>query len=160
MEMEEKMKGLEFLGLKDTIYKEKKPFKVYIAGKLDDNACNYIKNVHNMVKDAEEVRKSGFSVFVPGIDLICGLINGDWNYKDYFDNSQPWLDVSDAVYVRGKDWNKSNGTLREIKRAEKKDIPIFFKEKNGLEKMITYFKINDIEEWAKERGYWTHSIIR
>ena len=114
--------------------------KVYIAGKLNDMACDYIKNVHGMIKAAEEVRKAGFSVFIPGIDLLCGIVNGNWTYTDYFNNSQPWLDVSDAIYVRSKNWKSSSGTIREIKRAAKQNIPVFYKHKNGLEKMIEYFK--------------------
>ena len=114
--------------------------RIYVAGTLNDMACGYIQNVHNMIKDAEEVRKAGFSIFVPGIDLLCGIVNGDWNYKDYFDNSQPWLDASHAVYVRGDDWAQSSGTVKEIKRAKRQKIPLFFKCENGLEKMIEYFK--------------------
>ena len=114
--------------------------RIYIAGKLNDMACDYTKNIHEMIKDAEEVRKAGFSVFIPGIDLLCGIVNGDWTYRDYFDNSQPWLDVSDAIYVRSKNWKSSPGTIREIKRATKQNIPVFFKHKKGLEKMKEYFK--------------------
>jgi len=114
--------------------------RIYIAGKLNDMACDYIKNLHDMIIDAEEVRKAGFSVYVPAIDFLQGATCGDWSYKDYFDNSQPWLDVSDAIYVRSKNWKLSNGTTREIKRGKEKNIPIFFKHKKGLEKMIEHFK--------------------
>ena len=124
----------------DTNYKMK---RIYIAGRLNDMAVDYIKNVHEMVKDAEEVRKAGFAIFVPGIDLLCGLVHGDWNYKDYFDNSQPWLDASHAVYVRSKDWEKSSGTSKEVLRAKNQNIPVFFKHKNGLERMIRYLKPED-----------------
>lgn len=112
--------------------------KIYIAGKLNDMACDYIKNVHDMIKNADEVRREGFAVFVPGIDLLCGIQNGNWNYEDYFDNSQPWLDVADGIYI-GLNWRESHGTLREIKRAQNNNQPIFFKELNGLYKMKKYF---------------------
>ena len=127
----------------------KKTPKVYIAGKLNDFACDYIKNVHYMIKDAEEVRKSGFSIFVPGIDLLCGLVNGDWDYNDYFDNSQPWLAVADAIYVRGEDWHTSEGTKREILLADSLKIPKFFKDDNGLEKMIKYFNLDNHIDWVE-----------
>ena len=117
--------------------------RIYIAGRLNDMACDYIKNVHEMIKDAEEVRKAGFAVFIPGIDLLCGLVQGDWNYKDYFDNSQPWLDASHAVYVRSKDWEKSSGTSKEVLRAKNQNIPVFFKHENGLEQMIRHLKPED-----------------
>jgi len=111
--------------------------KIYIAGKLNDLACNYIQNAHQMIKDAEEVRKSGFAVFIPGIDLLAGVVNGDWNYKDYFDNSQPWLEVSDAMYVGN--WRDSKGTIQEIKNARDWNVPTFFKECNGLYQMKKMF---------------------
>jgi hypothetical protein len=98
--------------------------RVYVAGKLNDDACGYIKNVHRMIIWAEKVRKLGFAVFVPGLDFLQGVIFGNWDYLDYFDNSQPWLDVSDAVFlVPG--WEKSKGTAKEIERAKSKNIPIF-----------------------------------
>ena len=117
-----------------------KKYRVYVAGKLNDMACDYNKNIHNMIKDAEEVRNMGFSVFIPGLEIVWGIVVGNLGYKDYFDNSQPWLDVSDAIYVRGKNWKTSSGTQREIKRARKQNIPVFFKHNNGLEKMVGYFK--------------------
>lgn len=100
------------------------PRKVYIAGKLNDDACGYIKNIHRMIIWAEKIRKLGFAVYVPGIDFLQGVIFGDWEYSDYFNNSQVWLDVSDAVFlVPG--WETSEGTKREIKRAREQNIPIF-----------------------------------
>jgi len=98
--------------------------RVYIAGKLNDMACDYIKNIHRMIVWSEKVRKLGFAVYVPGIDLIQGIIFGNWEYEDYFDNSQPWLDVSDAVFLT-PDWEASKGTAREIERAKEHNIPVF-----------------------------------
>lgn len=98
--------------------------RVYVAGKLNGDACGYIKNIHNMVIWAEKVRKLGFAVFVPGLDFLQGVIFGDWVYADYFNNSQPWLDAADAVFlVPG--WETSEGTKREIERATGRGIPIF-----------------------------------
>jgi len=98
--------------------------RVYIAGKLNDDACGYIKNVHRMIMWAEKVRKLGYAVFVPGIDFLQGVIFGDWEYKDYFNNSQPWLDASDAIFlVPG--WETSEGTKREIERAKANGIPVY-----------------------------------
>ena len=98
--------------------------RVYIAGKLNDDACGYIKNIHKMIIWAEKVRKLGFAVFVPGLDFLQGVIFGNWEYSDYFDNSQPWLDVSDAVFlVPG--WVTSKGVERELLRAKSKNIPVY-----------------------------------
>jgi len=108
--------------------------RVYVAGKLNAEACGYIKNVHNMIIWAEKVRKLGFAVFVPGLDFLQGLVFGNWDYKDYFDNSQPWLDAADAVFLC-PDWETSEGTKREIKRASERNIPVFT-DLDGLAKKL------------------------
>lgn len=106
--------------------KEKTQPRCYVAGALNsDNAIGYIHNLHRMITNSEKVRKIGFAVFVPGIDILLGVVHGDWQYEDYFDNSQPWLDVSDCLYVTPKHEN-SKGTKREMVRAWKRDIPICF----------------------------------
>ena len=98
--------------------------KVYIAGALNADAVGYLKNVHIMLKHAEMVRKAGFAVFVPALDYTMGMMFGDWEYKDYFDNSQPWLLASDAIYVcPGAE--ESKGTLAEMQTAVHHGIPIF-----------------------------------
>ena len=98
--------------------------RVYVAGKLNDDACGYIKNVHRMIIWAEKIRKLGFAVYVPGLDFLQGVVFGNYEYSDYFDNSQPWLDVSDAMFlVPG--WKTSKGTGLEIARAKRKNIPVY-----------------------------------
>lgn len=99
--------------------------RVYIAGKLNDVAPEYIKNVHNMMYWAEQVRKFGFAVYIPGIDLLMGLTFGNWEYEDYFDNSQAWLDVSDCMFVT-PGWETSSGTIKEISRCNEKGIPVYY----------------------------------
>ena len=98
--------------------------KVYVAGKLNGMACDYIKNVHRMVITSEKVRKAGFAVYVPGIDLVQGMVIGNWDYADYFNNSQSWLDASDAIFLT-PGWETSEGTKREIERAKSQNIPIY-----------------------------------
>ena len=112
--------------------------KIYIAGKLNSDACGYIQNLHKMIKSAEDVRKEGFAVFIPGIDLLVGLVNGNWKYDDYFDNSQPWLKASNGMYVLDN-WRESKGTIREIKNARNWKIPIFYEECNGLKELREFF---------------------
>lgn len=110
--------------------------RVYIAGKLNDMAPDYIKNMHRMMEQAERVRKAGFSVFVPCLDILMGLVFGEWDYEDYFKNSQPWLEVSHAMLVCRRGWEYSLGTQKEIERANKANIPIFFDE----QRLFEYFK--------------------
>jgi len=111
--------------------------RVYVAGKLNDSdATAYIRNCHTMIYNARMLKLHGFSVFVPCLDLLMGLVDGHYEYGDYFDFSQPWLDVSDAVFA-GDGWQDSPGTLREIERAELNDIPVFY-------------SIADIVQWGKD----------
>ena len=107
--------------------------KVYVAGKLNDDAVGYIKNIHRMVIWADKLKKEGFSVYVPGIDFLMGAIIGDYEYSDYFDNSQPWLKSSDAMFLT-PGWETSKGTKKEIKTAKRWKIPIF----NKLEELVKY----------------------
>ena len=108
--------------------------KVYIAGRLNDMAVDYLLNCHKMMATAEEVRKAGYSVYIPCIDYTMGMMFGWTKYEDYFDNSQPWLEVANAVFlVPG--WEMSSGTRREMERADVLDIPIF----DSIEKMNEHF---------------------
>lgn len=108
--------------------------KVYVAGKLNDNAVGYIKNVHKMIKTARMLRNAGYAVYVPCNDVLEGFVDGNFDYAEYFDNSQPWLKSSDAMYlVPG--WETSSGTRKEMSTADSYGIPIF----DNLEKMNLHF---------------------
>lgn len=109
--------------------------KIYVAGKLNADAVGYIKNMHRMIKTAGVLRKSGYSVYVPCNDILEGLVHGDFDYEDYFDNSQPWLMASDAVFLT-QGWETSTGTLKEMKLARENNIPVFYL----LEGMEEFFK--------------------
>ena len=99
--------------------------KVYIAGKLNDDAVGYIKNMHNMMTYANFVRRKGFAVFVPCLDLLTGLLDGYFTYEDYFNNNQVFLTACDFVFVC-PGYQTSKGTLREITLAESLGIPVFY----------------------------------
>jgi len=100
--------------------------KIYVAGKLnDDDAVKYLNNCNLMIRHADKLRKAGYAVFIPCIDFIMGMSTGTWTYDDFFDNSQPWLASSDAVYVCPK-WETSKGTQREIDLAESLNIPVVY----------------------------------
>jgi len=103
--------------------------RAYIAGKLNSDAVGYIGNVRAMCIEAEKVRQKGYSVFVPALDIVLGLILGWETYEDYFNNSQPWLDVSDIMYVC-PDSEDSIGTNKEIARAHNIGIPVYFNVEN------------------------------
>jgi hypothetical protein len=100
-------------------------FKCYVAGKLNDDAVGYIKNMHRMIKTAGRLRKMNIAVYVPCNDFLEGLVDGEFGYEEYFSNSQPWLECSDFVFVC-EGWETSNGTKREIERAKSLHIPVFY----------------------------------
>lgn len=99
--------------------------KVYVAGKLNAMAVDYLKNVSAMIKKSEEIRKLGFSVFVPCVDLLRGIVSGDFEYGDYFYNNVSWLRCSDAIYVMDN-FETSQGTKEEIAIAQSCGIPVFY----------------------------------
>ena len=116
--------------------------RVYIAGKLNDMAVDYNKNRSKMMYTGLMAHKLGFSVFIPCLIEQLALLDGHWEYGDYFDNSQPWLEVCDAILLV-KGWKDSPGTLAEIETAKKLNIPIF----EDLYTMREYF--NSKGEGAK-----------
>lgn len=110
--------------------------RVYVAGKLNGMAVDYIKNCYTMMEWAEKVRKLGFSVYVPCIDFLMGVHFGNYEYQDYFDNSQPWLEVADAVFVC-PGWQTSTGTKRELETTAEIGIPVFY-------------NLVNLEQWKEE----------
>jgi hypothetical protein len=111
--------------------------KGYIAGKLNADAVGYIQNVHRMIKTAKEVRDAGFAVYVPCNDFLEGVVCGNFDYADYFDNSQPWLAASDFVFLT-PGWETSKGTAREIELAKTMGIPVF----DNLDDLVRAFSQN------------------
>jgi len=110
-----------------------KTYKVYIAGRLTDTTDKYIINVRTMILEGKKVRNAGFSVYIPALDFLSGVVTGERKYMDYFNNSIEWLKVSDAVYIIDN-YMASKGTKEEINMAKRLDIPIFF----NLEDLIKW----------------------
>ena len=109
---------------------------VYVAGALNAPTCiGYIHNLHRMLVWAKDVRDAGFAVFTPGNDFLEGLVDGHYEYEDFFDNSQVILARCDAVFVVPRSGN-SKGTQREIIYAKMLCIPVF----DSLSTMVDYFK--------------------
>lgn len=105
--------------------------KVYIAGKLSGGkegrtpseiVIEYVKNIHDMGAIAAILRRNGISPFVPGADIIMGMINGHWSLDDYRETSQEFMEVCDAVLVI----SHSDGVQKEIEAAQKLCIPVYF----------------------------------
>lgn len=111
-----------------------KTARIYIAGKLNDMTIPYIGNMRRMILTAKQVRDAGFAVYVPCLDILEGLVCGDMEYSDFFDNGQAFLAVCDAVMLT-HGWETSKGTQREIEYAKSLGIPVF----EDLGEMVNYF---------------------
>ena len=56
---------------------------------------------------------------------MCGLVGGDYEYADYFENNQEALKRCDEIYVL-KGWENSEGTKKEIALAKKLKIKVTY----------------------------------
>ncbi len=106
--------------------------KVYIAGALSSKERNgrtpsqvvvdYLTNVNKMCKVAGQLRKLGYVPFVPALDLLLGIVNGDWGEEDYRGIGMEFLDVCDAILVISDSW----GVQKEVDYAKRNCIPIYY----------------------------------
>lgn len=112
--------------------------RVYIAGKLRDDAIPYIEHVRETCFEAQKVAEAGFQIYVPAWDLLHLLVVGDLNFTALFNNSYAWLDQCEAVYVVKNQWRSSKGTKREIAKAKRLGIPVFF-------------ELDDLIKWREDK---------
>ncbi len=108
---------------------------VYVAGPLNaDDAAKYLRHTARMCRATLDLLHRGFSPYCPALDLTLGLIDGHFQYQDYFNLNQPWLAKADAVYVL----DHSPGTDREIATAQSLGIPIFYEKEHGLDTLTAW----------------------
>ena len=106
--------------------------KVYIAGALsskEDDSRNpsqvvvdYIQNVFKMCRVAGVLRKRGYVPYVPALDFLLGMVNGDWCEEEYRGLGMEFLDVCDAILVISDSW----GVQKEVKVAKELCIPVYY----------------------------------
>jgi hypothetical protein len=109
--------------------------RVYVAGAY--SSPNYIDVLNNMRKGmraATEILLAGFAPFTPWLDYHyqLQLREGEFlNVTNYYEYSLAWLDVSDIMFVLDG-WENSQGTITEIQRANKLNIPIIYGNMDAL----------------------------
>ena len=104
--------------------------KVYVAGAMSsNNILGVLRNISVGVHYGAEVLARGFAPFVPHFDIAFTLQKGwdgfDVPLQTYYEYTMAWLEVSDIVLVC-PNWEKSIGTINEIKRAEELGKPVYY----------------------------------
>lgn len=108
--------------------------RIYVAGLLTPRgtwsanlAIDHLINQRKMIRFGLDVLQAGFDPFVPAFDHLFWMVMDDGefiteqNIKRY---SKAWLAVCDALILT-PNWQKSPGTIAEIKFAEERGIPVF-----------------------------------
>lgn len=99
---------------------------VYVAGKYSaNNVMDVLENIRVGTKKCAELLKKGFVPFCPWLDYQFKFYEPSLKLEDYYRYSIAWLERSDIVYVL-PNYEKSKGTLKEIKRAQELGIPVIF----------------------------------
>lgn len=107
--------------------------RVYVAGAYSaDNVMDVLHNMGAGIEESAELFAMGFAVFCPWLDFHFAMIRRDADKQLFYDYSMAWLEVSQIVYVR-KGWEKSTGTINEIARADKFNIPVVYSKEELLE---------------------------
>jgi hypothetical protein len=106
--------------------------RIYIAGPLNALAVDYLKNVHRFVAADRSLRRHGLAPYNPALDLLTGIMDGEFEYECYFAPNFAWLEAAEAVYLLGH----SPGADRECVRAVELGIPVFE-------------SMNELLEWAR-----------
>ena len=115
--------------------------RVYVAGPYSaDNVIDVFENMRRGMRMGVRVFLAGYAPWVPWHDFHHQLMFRDGeslsiDIDDYYEMSMAWLVVSDAVLVL-PGWLNSKGTVAEVDKASRLNIPIFHSLedlKNGLE---------------------------
>jgi len=82
---------------------------------------DYLRNVHDMCKAASIVRHKGHVPFTPALDLLLGVVGGDWTEKEYRGMTTEFIKVCEAVVVISNSW----GVDRDLETARESNCIIY-----------------------------------
>lgn len=103
--------------------------RVYVAGAYSsDNVIGVLDNIREGLRWSTKIFLEGHAPFSPWLDFHYQLMlrGGEKLTVDhYYAYSMTWLKVSDVVFVT-PGWEKSKGTVEEIRVAEEMGIPIYY----------------------------------
>lgn len=102
--------------------------RIYVAGPYSaDNVIDVLKNIGRGHQVCAELFAMGYAPFCPWHDksFVTDNPDHDFTVEQFYQYSMAWLEVSDGILLIG-DWQKSKGTLAEVKRAKEIGLPVFY----------------------------------
>jgi hypothetical protein len=99
--------------------------RIYVAGPITDkDPVKLFNNIRQGISISAEILSYGFAPFCPFLDYQYCFHNKDIDVGKPKAVSIEWLKSCDAVFLL-PGWEKSKGTLAEVKIAKYEKIPIF-----------------------------------
>ncbi len=117
------------------IFNEQAMKRIFIAGPYSGpDIITILGNIRRGLEMAVALMELEQAYFCPFLDYQLALVSDkDFPVELYQKISLAWLEVSEAMIVL-PGWLDSRGTLEEIKRAKKLEIPIFY----SLERLLDW----------------------
>lgn len=115
------------------------PKRIYVAGAYSGpSVIDVLANMRRGLKLSAEAMRCGFAVYSPWCDCLLHF-QESITIEQAYNQSMPWLEVSDAVLLVKQGAEQSHGTQAELKRARELGIPIFE-------------DLGDLCEWSQHAG--------
>ena len=121
--------------------KNKAMSRVYVSGPYSaNNITGILANMKRGIEISAQLLGVGLAPFCPWLDYHYSLHVSGLTVEDYYRYSLSWLSVSHCLYVLNG-WEKSKGTLAEIKLAKQLKIPIYYESETSLNQLGVYLGV-------------------